>query len=51
MIRFTAAAVVAALTLTALPASAQEMLAEQAKPVVTVPSAAVWTHGRRKGRT
>ena len=50
MIRFTAAAVVAALMLTALPVSAQEMLAEQAKPVVTVPSAAVLDAWAREGQ-
>jgi hypothetical protein len=50
MIRFTTVALVAALTLTALPASAQEMLAEQAKPVVTVPSAAVLDAWAKEGQ-
>jgi hypothetical protein len=50
MIRFTAAAVVATLMFTAIPASAQEMLAEQAKPVVTVPSTAVLDAWAREGQ-
>lgn len=50
MIRSTAAAVVATLMLTALPVSAQEMLAEQAKPVVTVPSAVVLDAWAREGQ-
>jgi len=50
MIRLTAAAIVAALMFTALPVSAQEMLAEQVKPVVMVPSAAVAEEWAKEGQ-
>lgn len=50
MIRFTAAAAVAALVFTALPAAAQEMLAEQATPVVMAPSAAVADAWAKEGQ-
>ena len=50
MIRFTAAAALAAFMLTALPATAQETTKEQTKPVVTVPSAAVADAWAKEGQ-
>lgn len=50
MIRFTTAAALTALMLTSLPAAAQEMVEEQAKPVVTVPSAAVADAWAKEGQ-
>ena len=50
MIRFTAASALAALMLTAQPVAAQEMVSEQAKPVVIVPSAAVADAWAREGQ-
>lgn len=50
MIRLTAASTLAALLLTAVPAAAQEMVAEQAKPVVMVPSAAVADAWAKEGQ-
>jgi hypothetical protein len=50
MIRFTTAAALAAVMLTALPAAAQEMAAEQTKPVVMVPSTAVSDAWAKEGQ-